>query len=326
MNGATMRKILITGVAGFLGSHLAHFLLEKGNLVLGIDKIPLEEASNISPFKVHPNFRYKLIDLNEGSNLASEIIGFDEIYLLASMVGVSRVIKDPFQTINSTLSQVKSLEKVTSRQKVFFASTSEVYGKTICGVPSKETDDLVLGSPEKPRWSYAVSKLLAEHFLLSLSAKNKFTLRIARFFNLVGPGQNLSYGAVVPNFVQNVLKGSEIKVYGDGLQTRSFCHVLDAVAGVEALMTSHNAKNAIYNLGSSSAMTILELAKVVNHTLGGCSQVKLVPYQEVMPLGFEEILHRVPDVSLIQKDTGWKPRLGLVEIIRDTADYLKTKV
>ena len=326
MNGATMRKILITGVAGFLGSHLAHFFLEKGNIVSGIDKIPVEEASNISPFKVHPNFRYKLIDLNEGSDLASEITDVDEIYLLASMVGVSRVINDPFQTINSTLSQVKSLEKVTSRQKVFFASTSEVYGKTICGVPSKETDDLVLGSPEKPRWSYAVSKLLAEHFLLSLSAKSKFTLRIARFFNLVGPRQNLSYGAVVPNFVQNVLKGREIKVYGDGLQTRSFCHVLDAVAGVEALMTSHNSKNAIYNLGSSSAMTILELAKVVNHTLGGCSQVKFVPYQDVMPLGFEEILHRVPDVALIQKDTGWKSRLGLVEIIRDTADYLKTKV
>lgn len=318
-----MRRILITGVAGFLGSQLAQFLLEKGNTVTGIDRIPQEEAPNIHFVKSHPNFRYRQLDLNDSAEFTSEVNGVDEIFLLASMVGVSRVTRDPFQTINSTISQVKSIEKITSRQKVFFASTSEVYGKTSRGVASRETDDLILGGPDKPRWSYAASKLVAEHYLLALCAKVGFSLRIARFFNIVGPRQNLSYGAVVPNFVESVLRKKDIRVYGDGLQTRSFCHVLDAVEGMETLMNSPHAKNGIYNLGSPSAMTILELAGVVNDFLGGSSQVKLVPYKEVMPVGFEEIHHRVPDVSRIQMDTGWKSKMGLGEIIRDTADYLR---
>lgn len=322
-----MPKCLVTGAAGFIGSALIRKLLAEGAEVFGIDRVAIPQATNLKDAITSGNFKYTSMDISEDPTWAGILPEVSEIYILASVVGVQRVVQAPGATIKTALAQINALDRSDLTGKsVFFASTSEVYGKTAPGSISNELDDLVLGSPAKPRWAYASSKLLAEHLLIALAKIRGFKVKIGRLFNIVGPGQNRTYGAVIPNFVSRALSNQPLPVYGDGSQTRSFCHVQDAVEGVIRLARSKPTPYEVFNIGNPEAITILDLAREVNRYFGNTSKIIFEPYCNVMPDGFEEIMFRAPDVSKIQKHTNWQCKLGLMDIFRDIDLHIKGTV
>jgi UDP-glucose 4-epimerase len=319
--------VLITGGAGFIGSHLARALLARDNKVSILDNLSTGSFENIREFIDHSNFTFAIDDLSNELVLDRLASQADVIIHLAATVGVQLVVEKPTETIETNVLGTHTVLKVAQRYRcrTLLASTSEVYGKGV-KVPFSEEDDLLLGSSTRSRWCYAASKLLDE--FLGLAAYQQYTLpvTILRFFNTVGPCQTGRYGMVVPRFVRQALKGEPLTVYGDGEQSRCFCHVYDVVSALQMLLDHPDlASGEIYNIGSDQETTINELARQVIDLTKSTSTINYIPYSEAYSPGFEDMRRRIPDTTKISKAIGWKAERNLTQIIQDVAQFEETR-
>ncbi len=311
--------VLITGGAGFIGSHLTQALLECGDSVAVLDNLSTGSFENIKRFRDHARFSFAIEDISNTlvlDRLASEA---DAIVHLAAAVGVQLVVERPTETIETNVLGTHFVLAAARRYRcrTLLASTSEVYGKGV-KIPFAEEDDLLLGPSSRSRWSYAASKLLDE--FLGLAAHREFGLpvTILRFFNTVGPGQTGRYGMVVPRFVRAALAGKPIPVFGDGEQSRCFCHVADTVRALVALMDQpEQTAGEIFNIGSVEEVTINELAQAVLARTGSAAGIEHIPYSEAYAPGFEDMRRRVPDTSKLYGVTRWQPERSLDAILTD---------
>ena len=310
-------KVLITGGAGFIGSHLAERHLALGDEVYIIDDLSTGSIANIQHLKVHPQFTYH-IDTIANTRLMAELVDLsDVIYHLAAAVGVRLILDSPVRTIETNIrctEIVLSLAEI-KRKRVLITSSSEVYGKTE-QVPFREDDDLVLGATSKARWSYACSKAIDEFLAIAYWKERRVPTVIARLFNTVGPRQTGRYGMVIPNFVAQALTDSDIRVFGDGRQSRCFTHVNDAVDALIAIAAHPQANGQVYNVGGNHEITILELAGKIKEMTGSRSRIVLVPYDTAYEEGFEDMVRRVPDISKVQELTGYAPKVSLEQSLR----------
>ncbi|HUI83990.1 MAG TPA: GDP-mannose 4,6-dehydratase [Candidatus Binatia bacterium] len=310
-------KILITGGAGFIGSHLAERHLAMDDEVYVIDDLSTGSMANIQHLKIHPQFTY-YIDSVTNTQLMAELVDLcDIIYHLAAAVGVRLILESPVRTLETNIrctEIVLSLAE-TKRKRVLITSTSEVYGKTD-QVPFREDDDLVLGATSKARWSYACSKAIDEFLAIAYWKERRVPTVIARLFNTVGPRQTGRYGMVIPNLVTQALTGADIRVFGDGHQSRCFTHVNDAVDALVSIAAHPDAVGEVYNVGSNHEITILELAAMIREMTGSSSRIVLVPYATAYEEGFEDMARRVPDIAKLHRLTGYEPKISLEESLR----------
>jgi len=325
------QHVLITGGAGFIGSHLAEALLARGDRVTIIDDLSTGRFENVEHLAGHPRFRYAIDTITNAlvmDRLASEC---DVIFHLAAAVGVELIVHDPVHTIETNVLGTHAVLQAAARyrKKVLIASTSEVYGKGVA-VPFGEDDDRVLGPTTKARWSYSDSKALDEFLGLAYHKQKELPVVIFRLFNTVGPRQTGRYGMVVPRFVQQALAGEPITVYGDGSQSRCFCNVTDVVRALILLMETPTAVGQVFNVGSTEEVTILELARRVQAVVGEVTKpnvsadaagVVFIPYDEAYEPGFEDMQRRVPKIEKIKKYTGWLPETPLDATLRQVRDY-----
>lgn len=319
-------KILITGGAGFIGSHLAERCLERGNEVYIIDDLSTGGIENIQHLKSHPGFTYTLDSITNKQVTAELIDLCDVVYHLAAAVGVRLIVESPVKTIETNIRCTEIVLELAAkkRKRVLITSTSEVYGKRD-QVPFREDDDLVMGPTSKGRWSYACSKAIDEFLALAYWKEKRVPTVIARLFNTVGPRQTGRYGMVIPSFVGQALAGEDITVFGDGTQTRCFCHVSDAVGALVSLAEHPNAVGEVYNIGSEREITILELARRIKQLTGSRSRIVHVPYDEAYEEGFEDMMRRVPDLSKIGALIGYQPSVSLDQILESVILYQRTK-
>lgn len=317
-------RCLITGGAGFIGGHLAEALLNEGHQVTVIDDLSTGRLTNLETAKAHPDFKFVKGDVADLPELNCLIAETDVIFHLAAAVGVELVVSDPVRTINTNVHGTEKILRGADRhgKKVFMASTSEVYGRSPKETFS-ETDDLLIGPSNNARWSYACSKLLDEFLAMAYHRDADLPVVIVRFFNTVGPRQTGRYGMVIPRFVAKALAGEPIQVYGDGSQTRCFCHVADTVRALMGLKDCPEAVGKIINIGGVTPISIGELAEKVRTQLGSESPIEAIPYFKAYEEGFEDMRHRVPDTSVVSSLIGWKANLNLDEIINDVAHYQK---
>lgn len=321
-------QILITGGAGFIGSHLAEALLDRGETVAVLDNLSTGSIGNIRRLQDSSRFSFTEGGLDDRAALDRLAGRADAIVHLAAAVGVHLVLERPTATIETNVLGTHALLGAARRYgcRTLFASTSEVYGKG-AALPFAEEDDLLLGPPSRSRWGYAASKLLDE--FLGLAAHREFGLpvTIVRFFNVVGPRQTGRFGAVVPRFVNLALRGEPVTVYGDGAQTRCFCHVSDVVRALLGLLDEQLATSGeIYNVGSDCEVSIGDLARQVVARAGSVSSIRNIPYDEAYAPGFEDMRRRVPDISKIKAATGWTPSLLLADILDDMIDFEKARL
>jgi len=310
-------KVLITGGAGFIGSHLAERHLGRGDEVHIIDDLSTGSIANIQHLKNDPGFHYH-IDTVTNTLLMAELVDLcDLIYHLAAAVGVRLVVESPVRTIETNIRGTEIVLSLAAKKgkRVLVTSTSEVYGKRE-QVPFREDDDLVMGPTNKGRWSYACSKAIDEFLALAYWKEKKLPIVIARLFNTVGPRQTGRYGMVVPTFVSQALAGGDITVFGDGRQRRCFVHVKDAVEALAGIAAHPAATGEVYNVGSAHEITILDLAHRIKEMTGSPSRIVCVPYDEAYEEGFEDMLRRVPDISKIGKLLGWQPLASIEDILR----------
>ena len=311
-------NVFITGGCGFIGSHMAERLLERGDAVTVLDDLSTGSMDNVAHLIGRPNFQHRIgsaLDLP----LVSELVDRADVTVhLAAAVGVRLIVEKPVHTIETNVGATETvLAAAAKKQKlVVMASTSEVYGKST-HVPFREDHDLQLGPTSHSRWAYACSKALDEWLALAYSSEKEVPVIIVRFFNTVGPRQTGRYGMVLPNFARQALKGEPITVYGSGDQSRCFGHVRDAVEGVLRLIDTPAAVNQVFNIGSTEETTIRNLAELVRAEAQSSSEVVTMPYSEAYAAGFEDMMRRVPDVSKLERVTGFRPRTPLSEIIRD---------
>jgi len=320
-------KILITGGAGFIGSHLAERCLNRGDEVYLIDDLSTGSIENIQHIKNHPNLTY-YIDTIRNYRLTAELIdACDIIYHLAAAVGVRLIVESPVNTIETNIRGTDIVLSLAAkkRKRVLITSTSEVYGKRDC-VPFREDDDLVMGSTSKGRWSYACSKAIDEFLAIAYWKEKRVPTVIVRLFNTVGPRQTGRYGMVIPNFVRQALQGEEITVFGDGTQSRCFTHVSDAVGALIGLAEHPCAVGEVYNIGSAQEVTILELAERIKDLTGSDSRIVFVPYDEAYEEGFEDMMRRVPDTTKIHELIGYTPKFKLDEILTSVIEYQRARV
>lgn len=320
--------VLITGGAGFIGAHLTRHLLAHGHQVAVLDNLSTGSLENIQAFAGHPGYSFAIDSLNNSLVLDRLASQADAIVHLAAAVGVQLVVERPTATIETNVLGTHAVLAAARRYRcrTLLASTSEVYGKGV-RIPFSEDDDLLLGPSSRSRWSYAASKLLDE--FLGLAAHREFGLpvTILRFFNTVGPGQTGRYGMVVPRFVRQALAGEPITVYGDGEQSRCFCHVQDTVLALAALLERPAATaGEIYNIGSNHEVTINQLAHEVIRRSNSPSTVRYVPYSEAYAPGFEDMRRRVPDIAKIRAAIGWQPTRDLPQIIDDVIAFERPRV
>jgi nucleoside-diphosphate-sugar epimerase len=311
-------KVFITGGAGFIGSHLAERLLERGDKVLALDDLSTGSMDNISHLVGRPGFEYRI-----GSALDAPLVGecldrCDVTVHLAAAVGVKLIVERPVYTIETNIGATEVvLDAAAKKQKlVVVASTSEVYGKS-AKVPFSEEDDLQLGPTTHSRWAYACSKALDEWLALAYHREKRVPVIVTRFFNTVGPRQTGRYGMVLPNFAAQALAGEPITVYGTGTQSRCFGHVRDAVEALLRLIATPTAVGQVYNVGNDEEVTILRLAELVREAAGSSSAITLVPYSEAYAEGFEDMHRRVPDVRKLERAVAFRPRIPLRDIIAD---------
>lgn len=317
-------NILITGGAGFIGSHLADHLLDLGHHVHVIDDLSTGRIANISHLKPNPRFGYT-IDTIMNVPLTAELVDqCDVVFHAAAAVGVRLIVDSPVRTIETNIRGTEIILQVAAKKRktVVLFSTSEVYGKGE-QVPFREDADLVLGPTTKGRWSYACSKAIDEFLALAYWREKGLPVIVARLFNTVGPRQTGRYGMVVPGFVKRALAGEPLPVYGDGTQSRCFSHVRDVVDALGKLFLLDEAIGQVFNIGTDEEVTILELAYRVCRLLDSPSEVRLVPYEEAYAKGFEDMRRRVPDLTRIRKLIDYQPRFGLDQIILDVADHYR---
>ena len=319
-------RALITGGAGFIGSHLSEALLGAGHQVLLLDNLSTGSMENIAHLKGRPGFEY-FIDSVENEGLLAELIDRSEVvFHFAAAVGVKLIVEQPVYTIETNVHGTEVVLKHANKKKklVVIASTSEVYGKSE-QVPFREDSDLVLGPTPKHRWAYACSKAIDEFLALAYWKERKLPVIIVRFFNTVGPRQTGQYGMVIPNFVRQALAGEPITVFGDGTQSRSFTHVADVVDALLKLVVEPKAIGQVINIGNTQEVSIRSLAERVRDLSGSSSSIKLVPYDEAYESGFEDMPRRVPDLSKAEKMIGYKPRHTLDDILIQVIDYFRRK-
>jgi len=319
-------RALITGGAGFIGSHLAEAMLAVGDSVFVLDNLSTGSMENIVHLKGRAGFEY-FIDSVENEGLLAELVDrADVIFHFAAAVGVKLIVEQPVRTIETNVHGTEIVLKHANKKKklVVIASTSEVYGKSE-DVPFREDSDLVLGPTPKHRWAYACSKAIDEFLALAYWKERQLPVIVVRFFNTVGPRQTGQYGMVIPNFVRQALAGEPLTVFGDGTQSRSFTHVADVVQALLKLVREPRAIGQVINVGTTGEISILKLAERVRELSGSKSAIKLVPYDEAYESGFEDMPRRVPDLSKITALIGYKPRFTLDDILSQVIEYFRKK-
>jgi UDP-glucose 4-epimerase len=319
-------RVLITGGAGFIGSHLAEALLNAGHEVDIIDNLSTGSIRNVEHLKARPKFKYVIDTITNEPLLAELIDRNDVIFHFAAAVGVKLIVEQPVHTIETNVHGTEVVLKHANKKKklVFIASTSEVYGKN-ADVPFNEDANLVLGATVKHRWAYACSKAIDEFLALAYWKERDLPVIIVRFFNTVGPKQTGQYGMVLPNFVRQALAGEPITVFGDGTQSRSFTDVSDVVECLLNLMKEKKAIGEVFNIGNPEEVTILRLAELVKAQTGSASAIEFVAYDKAYEAGFEDMPRRVPDISKIHALVGFRPTVQLDEIIAKVIEYFRSQ-
>ncbi|MCL4849742.1 MAG: GDP-mannose 4,6-dehydratase [Acidobacteria bacterium] len=319
-------RVLITGGAGFVGSHLSDLLIEKGHEVFVLDNLSTGSIDNIEHLKAEPRFHYTIDSVTNEPLLAEMIDRCDVVFHLAAAVGVKKIVEEPVQTIENNVHGTEVVLRHANKKKklVVVASTSEVYGKST-DVPFREDADLVMGATVKHRWAYACSKAIDEFLALAYWKERKLPVVVIRLFNTVGPRQTGQYGMVIPNFVRQALAGQPITVFGDGTQQRSFTYVGDVVRGLVALVREPKAVGEVFNIGNGEEVSIRELAEKVKAKTGSASPIVTIPYDQAYEAGFEDMPRRVPDITKINALVGYEPTVHLDEILDKVIDYFRSK-
>jgi UDP-glucose 4-epimerase len=314
-------RVLITGGAGFIGSHLADALIAHGDQVVVLDNFSTGSISNIK----HITKNFEIIDANiRNTELVNEVVkDVDLIFHMAAAVGVNLILESPLESISTNIagSEVVLNAAANYKKRILIASTSEIYGKNP-EQPFKETDDRVVGSPQKIRWSYSDAKAIEEAMAFSLNQEKGLQVTTARLFNTVGPRQSAHYGMVVPRFVRSALINEPLSIYGDGTQSRVFCHVDDVIEALLALVKPDTTINEVYNVGGTGEITIKQLADQIIKETNSKSSIEFIPYEKAYAPGFEDMQRRVPDISKIQQELDWAPKKNLSQIISDVAQHI----
>jgi UDP-glucose 4-epimerase len=316
------KKALITGGAGFIGSHLTELLLRQGWEVWALDDLSTGVDRNVEKLRDEPNF-HLVVDSILSRSVVSELVHrVDVVYHLAAAVGVRLIVEQPVHTMVTNVQGTETVLEYCNNfgKRVFIASSSEVYGDHREERPLREDDRRVYGPVTERRWLYADSKAMDEFLALAFHSERELDCVIGRFFNTVGPRQQGQYGMVIPRFVEKALAGEPLEVHGDGLQTRSFCHVQDTIRAVAGLMDATDIAGEIFNIGSAERVSILELANRVLDLTGSSSELEFVPHDQVYGLGIEDVLHREPSIEKISRAIGWKPTLDLDRILADVVE------
>jgi len=315
-------RVLITGGAGFIGSHLSEAYLQRGDEVFVIDDLSTGSIENIRHLKDHPRFHYTIDSIHNQPVTAELVDQCDVIFHLAAAVGVKLIVESPVRTIENNVHGTEVVLSLANKKKkkVLLASTSEVYGLS-SEVPFREDGNLVMGATNKGRWSYACSKAIDEFLALAYWREKKLPTIVVRLFNTVGPRQTGQYGMVIPTFVKQALAGRAITVYGSGKQSRCFCYVGDVVAALVKLMDADDSVGEVFNIGSNQEISILDLAKRVKDLTRSESEIVFVPYDEAYEEGFEDMPRRVPDTSKVNKLVGFKPEKRLDEILQKVIEF-----
>jgi UDP-glucose 4-epimerase len=315
-------RVLITGGAGFIGSHLAEALLSENHAVSVIDDLSTGAIDNIAHLKDQPGFRYVIDTVTNEPVLAELIDQCDVVFHLAAAVGVRLIVEEPVRTIETNVHGTEVVLRNANKKKklVVVASTSEVYGKSTA-IPFRETGDLMLGPTMKHRWAYACSKAIDEFLALAYWKERRLPVIVVRFFNTVGPRQTGRYGMVLPTFVRQALAGQPITVYGDGTQQRCFGYVGDVVRAIVRLAQEPRAIGEVFNVGNDREISILGLAEKIKAMVGGPSQIVTVPYDAAYEAGFEDMMRRIPDLTKVREAIGYEPRVQLDEMISEVIEY-----
>jgi UDP-glucose 4-epimerase len=314
-------RVLITGGAGFIGSHLADALIARGDQVVALDNFSTGSTANIK----HITKNFEIID---GDIRNTELINettkdVDLVLHMAAALGVNTILESPLESISTNIagSEVVLNAAANYKKRILIASTSEIYGKNP-KQPLNESDDRVVGSPQKIRWSYSDAKAIEEAMAFSLNQDKGLKVTTARLFNTVGPRQSAQYGMVVPRFVKAALSNEPINIYGDGTQSRVFCHVQDAIEALLALVGTDKTINEVYNVGGTGEITIKQLAETIIKQTNSKSSIEYIPYEKAYPPGFEEMQRRVPDITKIKEAIKWQPQRDLTQIISDVASHI----
>ncbi|MCD6401538.1 MAG: GDP-mannose 4,6-dehydratase [Anaerolineales bacterium] len=328
------KHALITGGAGFIGSHLAEILLKRGYWVTVIDDLSTGRFENIAHLVENPRFKFAIDTIMNEVVMDRLVSECETIYHLAAAVGVRLIVERPVHTIQTNVMGTEAVLRIARRYqaKVMIASTSEVYGKGN-HVPFREDDDIVLGPTSRSRWSYAATKMVDEFHGLAYYEKYNLPIVIFRLFNTVGPRQTGQYGMVIPRFVEQALSGIPLTVYADGSQSRCFMHVQDAVDAIVSLAESEKTIGKVFNVGSTEEVTILDLARKVIKMINAedklpspnDERIQYIPYEEAYTKGFEDMKRRVPDIQKIQTVIGWRPKKNLDQVLADVIDSLNAQ-
>ena len=318
-------KILLTGGAGFIGSHLAEKLISEGHSVTALDNLSTGSSANLDSLRGSNSFNLVEASMLDKSIVDQLVADSDGVIHLGAALGVQRILERPYESFIANTQGTENLiiAAAESKKKIFIASTSEIYGKNP-EQPLNEESDRVIGSPKLLRWAYSEAKAIDESLAQMFAQSHGLSYVVGRFFNTVGPRQSGMYGMVLPRFVSAALKGEALEVHGDGLQTRTFCHVLDSIDAVLRLFLSSEAVGEAFNIGGEGEISIKDLAQKVIDITGSKSEIKYISYQSAYPQGFDEMMRRVPDTSKLRSYTGWSPKRNLDEIINDIQISLKS--
>jgi UDP-glucose 4-epimerase len=319
-------RYLITGGAGFIGSHLAERLLAGGDSVLVLDDLSTGRYENVAALEAHPGFELRVASVTEPEVVERCVTECQAAFHLASAVGVRLVVEEPVKTIETIINGTDNVLRFCARYRrpVLLTSTSEVYGKSE-KLPFSEGDDCVMGPTTTRRWAYACAKALDEFLALAHWYQTRLPVVVVRLFNTVGPRQTGRYGMVIPRFVAQGLAGETITVYGDGSQTRCFAHVLDVVGALTRLIGLPEAAGQVFNVGNDEEVTILEVAERIRALTGGKSQIRTIPYGEAYTAGFEDMIRRVPDLAKVRRLIGYQPTRSLDTILSEVIEEHRRK-